>query len=175
MNGYPLAYFITFSTYGTWLHGQAKGSVDRTHNVPGTPFVVGNTEELESERLKMNQPEYVLDQPRREVVCSTILEVGRHRGWKIWTIHVRSNHVHVVVTADAKPEKVSADFKAWSSRRLREAFDEDPKRDRWTQHGSMLYLWKEDDVHSKIHYTLFEQGAPMSSFDGRTTPSEPEA
>jgi hypothetical protein len=27
----PLAYFITFTTYGTWLHGTAKGngSVDR--------------------------------------------------------------------------------------------------------------------------------------------------
>jgi hypothetical protein len=25
----PLAYFITFTTYGAWLHGRAPGSVDR--------------------------------------------------------------------------------------------------------------------------------------------------
>ena len=33
----PLAYLITFRTYGTWLHGDARGSVDREHNVFGTP------------------------------------------------------------------------------------------------------------------------------------------
>ena len=34
-----LAYFITFSTYGTWLHGttKGKGSVDREHNQHGCP------------------------------------------------------------------------------------------------------------------------------------------
>ena len=32
-----LAYFITFSTYGSWLHGTKKGmgSVDREHNEYG--------------------------------------------------------------------------------------------------------------------------------------------
>lgn len=25
----PLAYFITFRTHGTWLHGDQRGSVDR--------------------------------------------------------------------------------------------------------------------------------------------------
>jgi hypothetical protein len=37
--GLPLAYFITFSTYGSWLHGEEKGSVDRAHNLPGTPYL----------------------------------------------------------------------------------------------------------------------------------------
>ncbi len=31
----PLAYFITFHCYGTWLQGDAPGSVDRSHNQPG--------------------------------------------------------------------------------------------------------------------------------------------
>jgi len=35
----PLAYLITFTTYGTWLHGDPRGSVDREHNVWGTPFL----------------------------------------------------------------------------------------------------------------------------------------
>jgi hypothetical protein len=26
MSKYPLAYFITFTTYGTWLHGDPRGS-----------------------------------------------------------------------------------------------------------------------------------------------------
>jgi hypothetical protein len=36
-NDYPLAYFITFRTHGTWLHGDQRGSVDRHgRNVYGT-------------------------------------------------------------------------------------------------------------------------------------------
>jgi hypothetical protein len=36
-----LAYFITFTTYGTWLHGMDKelGSVDVRHNAYATPFL----------------------------------------------------------------------------------------------------------------------------------------
>ena len=33
----PLAYFITFRAYGTWLHGDERGSVDRLHNTFGSP------------------------------------------------------------------------------------------------------------------------------------------
>jgi hypothetical protein len=33
----PLAYLITFRSYGTWLHGDPRGSVDRFHNVYGKP------------------------------------------------------------------------------------------------------------------------------------------
>ena len=32
----PLALLITFRCYGTWLHGDLRGSVDRDHNVYGT-------------------------------------------------------------------------------------------------------------------------------------------
>jgi hypothetical protein len=28
-NEFPLAYFISFRTYGTWLHGDERGSVNR--------------------------------------------------------------------------------------------------------------------------------------------------
>jgi hypothetical protein len=34
--GTPLAYFITFTCYRTWLHGDERGSVDDEHNAPGT-------------------------------------------------------------------------------------------------------------------------------------------
>jgi hypothetical protein len=34
----PLAYLITFRCYGTWLHGEQRGSTDRRHyNRYGTP------------------------------------------------------------------------------------------------------------------------------------------
>ncbi len=77
----PLAYFITFSTYGTWLHGDDRGSVQRGA-VPGEPSLqLSPRPPLRSfERCEMDQPPYVLDARRREVVLNTIVEVTRHRG-----------------------------------------------------------------------------------------------
>jgi hypothetical protein len=37
-------YFLTFHTYGTWLHGDERGSIDRKgYNIPGTPVRVPNS------------------------------------------------------------------------------------------------------------------------------------
>jgi REP element-mobilizing transposase RayT len=123
---------------------------------------------LEAARQKaLRQEPYLLDEPRRAVVLRTIQEVAKHRRWKLWAVHVRTNHVHVVVTAPAKPEKVMSDFKAWASRRLREAFHESADRDRWTQHGSTRWLNTEESLAAAIAYVIEEQGQAMACFDGR--------
>lgn len=172
----PLAYFITFTTYGTWLHGRNPGSVDRDHNAPGMPFLPPSAE-LERSRLHvMSQEPYFLDEGRRQVVLRTIREVAAHRNWTLWATRVRTNHVHVIITADCKPEKVMADLKAWASRRLRETFDESSDRDRWTQHGSTLYLNDELSFEAKVKYVLDEQGEPTERYDHRTQVfNKPEA
>src|ERR1019366_10010026 len=168
----PLAYFITVSTYDAWLHGREIGSIDKQHNEYGTPFLDTNPDREQDEQAKMREPPYLLNAERRRVVLATISEVCRHRGWKLWACHVRSTHVHIVVSADAKPEKVMIDLKAYSSRRLKEQLKEAADAKRWTQHGSTLYLWKGTDIAVKIEYTLNGQGELMECFDGR---SEPDA
>ncbi len=166
----PLAYFITFTTYGTWLHGRDPGSVDRQHNQPGTPFLPADALQENSRRLSLRQAPYRLDESRRAVVLKTIQEVAAHRHWKLWAVHVRTNHVHVVVTARVPPERVMSDLKAWASRRLREAFQENADRDRWTQHGSTLWLNTEEALATKCRYVLDEQGEKMACFDSRHEP-----
>jgi REP element-mobilizing transposase RayT len=116
------------------------------------------------------------------VVLKTLREVAAHRGWRLLAAHVRSNHVHVVVVAaDAQPEKVLADFKAYASRRLREAFQETADRKRWTEHGSTRYLWKEAEVTAATQYVVDGQGTPLEVFQqsAESVPkgvrSEPEA
>ena len=37
-----LAYLISFRTYGTWLHGDKRGSVDRFHNRYCSPYLPPN-------------------------------------------------------------------------------------------------------------------------------------
>ena len=38
----PLAYFISFRTCGTWLHGDKRGSIDRFHNQYRSPYIAPN-------------------------------------------------------------------------------------------------------------------------------------
>ncbi|MBI3411354.1 MAG: transposase [Planctomycetes bacterium] len=169
MPDHPLAYFITYTTAGTWLHGKAEGSVDPQHNDVGTPFIPGEVELEEGKRAKLKQPSYKLDAPRRRVVLKTIQEVCRHRGWELHACHVRSTHVHAVVAAHAAPEKVMNDFKAYASRRLTEAGFDTRDRNRWTRHGSTKYIWDEAYLQNAVRYVLEEQGEPMERY-----PSEPD-
>jgi REP element-mobilizing transposase RayT len=170
----PLAYFITFTTYGVWLHGRAIGFVDKQHNAPGTPFLPPDPIREDSMRANQREAPYLLDDRRRSVVLETIQEVAGHRGWRLLACHVRTNHVHVVVSAEARPEKVMSDFKAYASRRLKERLGEPADCKRWTQHGSTRYLWSEAQVAGAVEYTVNGQGDPLAVFDARSQ-SEPEA
>src|SRR5687767_3160994 len=107
-----VAYFITFTTYGTWLHGRESGSVDRQHHTFGTPVLPGDPQREQACRDRMAEEPYLLDDGRRATVLETIRDVALHRGWRLWAVHVRTNHVHLVITAEAAPEKVMADMKA---------------------------------------------------------------
>jgi len=118
-------------------------------------------------RQNMRESPSLLDGPRRTVVLDTIREVAAHRGWRLWACHVRTNHLHIVVTPDAKPEKVMSDFKAYASRRLKERLNEPADCKRWTQHGSTRYLRTEDHVAAAIEYVVSGQGEPLAVFDGR--------
>lgn len=158
-----LAYFLTFTTYGTWLHGtsKGKGSVDPNHNQYGTPFLQPDPQRLQAERASMVQPAYTMDAPRRKVVRDAIVTICREKGWILLALHVRSNHVHVVVTADREPGRLMSDLKARASRELNRAGLDPADRKRWTRHGSTRHLFSPQQVQRQIRYTIEEQGGMM--------------
>jgi hypothetical protein len=100
----PVAYFLTFTTYGTWLHGREPGSVDRAHNQFGTPVSPPDPQREAARRRRMRQPEYTLNQPQRQVVLRTILEVARHRGWTLYAVHVRMTARFKCQSPTSEPE-----------------------------------------------------------------------
>jgi REP element-mobilizing transposase RayT len=114
----------------------------------------------------MDQDPYVLNEPSRGAVLDAIREVCSHRRWTLLAAHVRSNHVHPVVEAEAKPEKIMNDFKAYASRRLNQTSGGGPDRKRWARHGSTRYLFHRDDVQAAIRYVVEEQGEAMAVFVG---------
>jgi len=164
----PLAYFLTFTCYGTWLHGDEGGSVDREHNTPETPVLPPDSSRCARERDDLAQPPYLLDGARRQVTLHALCEIARRKGWMLHAAHVRSNHVHLVVTAEGTPERILNDFKTAVSRHLNKVFPAERDRTRWTRHGSTRYLWTEEAVADKVHYVLEGQGEPLERYPNCT-------
>ncbi len=155
---FPIAYLITFTTYGTWLHGKDSGSVHHELNQFGTPQLIGD-ESLERQEIgQLKGPPVSLDEARRSVVRDTIADVATHRGWTLQIVHVRSTHIHAVISAEVSPEKVMNDLKSYSKRRLRESGLVGPEEQVWTRHGSTRYLWHEKMVQDAFDYVSDRQG-----------------
>ncbi len=158
----PLAYLITFRTYGTWLHGDERGSVDRTHNRYGDSLIPRNERWLKHNRQSMSRSPVRLNAQKREAVEQGIRETCSVRKWTLWTLNVRSNHVHAVVTAFCHSNQVMNAFKANATRKLREAglcrVNEKP----WVRGGSKKYLWTERELHNAIAYVMYDQGEPLT-------------
>jgi REP element-mobilizing transposase RayT len=112
----------------------------------------------------MLQYPYVLDHEARPVVLAAIQRHCACRGWNLLAAHVRSNHVHVIVEAEARPEKIMNEFKAYASRALNQWKAGGSGRKRWARHGSTRWLWKDEDVRHALKYVIEEQGEAMALF-----------
>jgi REP element-mobilizing transposase RayT len=157
----PLAFFLTFTTYGTRLHGDDRGTVDRGHNTFGSRVLRPDPGRREFTRQRLAGPPMTLGATHRQVVEAAIREVCRTRGWRLHAVHARSNHVHVVASASVEPEVLLTTFKAWATRRLRDADLVTSDARVWTRHGSTRYLWTDPDVESAIFYVVELQGVEL--------------
>src|SRR6266568_6203472 len=113
----------------------------------------------------MDQPPYRMDRIRREAVLAALLERCSLRHWNLLAAHVRSSHVHIVIEAETRPERVMNDLKSYASRCLNRLALDEPTRQRWARHGSTRWLWKPENVSAAIRYVVDEQGAPMAVFE----------
>ncbi|MGE0378528.1 MAG: transposase [Planctomycetaceae bacterium] len=167
----PLAYFLTWHTYGTWLQGERPGSDDRRHREYGREFVRANATRRLAHASRMAADTVTLDESMRVVIQDAIVEVCEHRNWDLQALHLRTTHVHAVVAAENAPERVLNDFKSYATRALRQRKVIDSSRRVWARHGSPRYLWNADEVTAAIDYTVNRQGAaliPKPAFSRRS-------
>src|SRR5882724_3169489 len=157
----PLGYLITFRCYGTWLHGDERGSVDRHHRVYGTPGLPPSALRRQHDRDLLKQPPVRLSSSERQIVESGIRETCTMRRWQLWTLNVRTNHVHAVISANKKPEVILSAIKANATRGLREAGLWTNDLSPWEFRGSKRYLWTEEQLASAIAYVEHDQGEPL--------------
>jgi REP element-mobilizing transposase RayT len=159
--GIPVAYFVTFRTYGTWLHGDERGSVNRLSNCYGAPMLPPDPRRhARNEHLLELEP-VGLDAGRRQATSDAIRETCEIRGWWLYALNARTNHVHVVVTAPCASERVLNAFKANATRIMRERGLWGYERSPWSRGGSTRYLWNETSLDRAISYVLYGQGDPL--------------
>jgi REP element-mobilizing transposase RayT len=158
---WPLSYFLTYRTYGTWLQGDARGWVSRRRasiEAPTEPPAPGlnafHAEHLQAQPL-------VLDEQARACDDAAVRADCEHRSWTLLALNVRSNHVHSVVSAALRPERILDAFKSWSTRRLVEAGMLEADRPAWTRHGSTRYLWTPDAVERACQYVIEAQDGEL--------------
>jgi REP element-mobilizing transposase RayT len=167
----PLAFLLTWTCYGAWLHGDDRGSVDDDHN--GPPHGLAPPDELRRSinAFRMASDALVLTTRERCVVQTTIQEHCKHQEWWLGACNVRTNHLHCVVSAPSrKPERVVQQLKSWSSRALRAHNPERFAGRIWTRHASTRYLWRRNEVERAMRYVLEAQDDPR-----RWDRSEPRA
>ncbi len=161
MNEATLAYFLTWTTYGTWLPGDERGWV-KWHG--------GFQQPSESLRqystAKMVESAITLDPQQRELVDATIRRHCEIRHWSMHALNVRTNHVHVVVTANEyAPDTVVEQFKAWSTRKLKGqsasgADSVEIRKHWWTEGSSRKFIHREADLAAAVEYVLEAQDRP---------------
>ena len=175
--GPPIAYFLTWTTYGTWLPGDKRGWNRKGEHESLEP----NRIRYDSAQADMKESAFLLATDDKSAVDDTIRKHCQIRNWDLHAINVRSNHVHVVVTASQKiddtkyeheaqasgsattstamvfmpPETVVAQFKAWCTRKLQ---PHHPDRKRfWTQGASCRWLNQESELSTTIEYVVEAQ------------------
>ena len=139
----PLAYFITWTVYGSFLPGDARWW---RHKKQGTSAPTAGLRQWSKNRLL--HPIKLLTPDDRGACESAIDEICVFRGWKLWARSARSNHVHVLVTAtDRKPNLIRDQIKGKCTLEIRKTNTDFVDRPVWTTRGDIEFIDTEDEIN----------------------------
>jgi REP element-mobilizing transposase RayT len=161
-----LAYYLTWGTYGTWLPGDERG-----WNLNGFCWQPPDPIRKVEAEARMTEDACRLDPEQREGVERQVAETCAFRGWTLHAVSCRTNHVHVVVTANGDPKIVRNQLKAWCTRRLRELENRRRQANReaepssvreewWAERGSQRFLNDEESLNAASVYVRDGQDRP---------------
>ena len=157
-NQFPLAYLITFRTFGTWLHGDEQASIRRNRKEESESKLIPiNIPLLEKMVEGMTTSPVLLSPQQRKIVEDAINEVCQYRGYRLHAVNVQTNHAHSVIGAQAPPERITDALKAYATRKLRECGLIGQDERVWARGRSRRYLWKPRHVSAAVEYVMYGQ------------------
>ncbi len=144
-----IAYFSTWTTYGTWLPGDERGWFEG-----GRGWREPDQRRSFSSALLMSADAIVLTTEQRELVEGVIAEHSTIRGWELHAVNCRTNHVHVVVSAGDRPIEIPREqYKSRATRRLTEQCG-GARTVWWTERGWDVYIDDDMELAAVVQYVL---------------------
>jgi hypothetical protein len=103
------ALLISWTCYGTWLPGDARGYVSNTllpgggfepkQNVPHTPCAADDKVGHAKARQIQSQPTVRLSRSFARAAAEAMVAAAAERGWFISRAAIMANHAHIVITS----------------------------------------------------------------------------
>jgi REP element-mobilizing transposase RayT len=144
-----IAFFSTWTTYGTWLPGDARGWWEH-----GKGLQSADKSREFAAALRMTEQALILNDDQRRLVDKVIAQHCAIRHWTLHAVNCRTNHVHVVVSAPGAPiEQPREQFKAWATRKLKD-LERGVRTKYRTDRGWDKYIDAEQHLAIAINYTL---------------------
>src|SRR5256885_15317492 len=80
----PLGYLVTFRSYGTWLHGDPRGSVNHFRNRYGSARLPSEQKWVKTNRERLKGERVVLNASQRRCVEEAVRETCEIRKWTLY-------------------------------------------------------------------------------------------
>ncbi len=148
---FPLAWYLTWTTYGTWLHGDSRGSYFDSRPVLPDPI------REETMRRQMSEDPVYLTDSQRALVDAILVDACEEENWILHVRNVRTNHVHVVLSASRDGEQIRSRLKAKASAALSDdaglpQAGKNGRRRWWTEKGNVVPVETERSLEEIVRY-----------------------
>jgi hypothetical protein len=156
-------WLLTWTTYGTWLPGDARGFVSNVregpgpevrHNQPGTPVDADMPGLTRSARTGLQCSPVYLVAEQAPVLLAQFQETASFRRWQLVAVAIMANHAHLIVgvSGDPDPALLLRDFKSYGSRALNRQWPKPRSGTWWTESASRRKLPHEGAVRAGVEY-----------------------
>jgi REP element-mobilizing transposase RayT len=157
---WPIAFHITFGTYGTRLHGDPRGTVDRRHNFYGDPIIGADADWQREEQVSLKFPVVLLDDQQRRFIESTIPAICDRGTWKLHVCAAKEDHVHTVLSTSSDGQVVRRLLKRWLSDAVSQRWPRLPGQAWWAECGSVKWVWTQDYYQQVYDYVRRQRTMP---------------
>ena len=165
-----LAYHITWGTYGTRLHGDPRGTVDRAHNTRGTPVLGFDEHRWEQQKSNLKFAPVYFSREQMRFIEEMIPIVCERGYWTYQTCAAGPDHVHAILSSPHDPETIRRLLKRYLGQELSAHWLPDGAT-WWAESGSIKWIC--DDRYFTNAFTYVESQRASLKRDGvspRPTP-----
>ena len=156
-------WFLTWTTYGTWLPGDERGFVSNVDSGDRTGHRLnefGSEPAAKSRGLqimaqaKLSGPPVYLTVEHAKVLFNQFLETATFRKWELSAVAIMVNHVHLLVgvPGDPEPHTLLRDFKSYGSRCLNHFAGKPASGTWWTEGGSTRKKGSDEAIAAAAEY-----------------------